>query len=1348
MASPDLIIAYTCLYLNLFRRRVTGWTYRRQQWLIGQWNATSGWLRRDNAVQRFVDEQVKGILPSGPLSLMAFSRWACNAARRDLMRRFTRLVDTHSAAVAMKAKGELTEDKATGEERHVARLVSRYLQSPSTLPGLQSACNRAAVLWSALESLDIMTSSSMRRRFYSRAAGWCECLVHDSVEAIHTDHSKDSEQSRNQEKDRRAEVMRAISRCPSVTANEALFLSVGNKGTAALLSVHNEAAAMLAAQERKACGNAAVDIPAAHYVADDAWKASYVSVRNPDVLRAPVARQEIEFHLAHVSDSETRAKLLTAMLEMVDPKEEAAATLAVLRSRRAMAKELGFSCWRDYSLAKLTVETPESIGALHQELWRAAQPHVKAVEERARRELGAGGGKGKGKGDKGQRMELHDWIHFAAKDSHLDTTHELAQYFAHDTYFDRLRAIFESVYQVDIERVPAARHNYGWPQQVAIYAVKDRDRRGGSDDDPHLGYVYVDIMADERSGGAGCHVVGLGHVRLMVETPVEPGPMSMPVPFHAVSDKVAHEFGHCLHFLFLMKAMQQRLRQGQQPAVMPHTPLNGRPFDALGADEGDVAGILSVLRAPQVVPLDLIETAAVMQEHLVREPRVLDELAQHLETGARMTEDLVRRVPYSVHERLSILQYSIVDHYIHGPDMDPDKCSEDEFIRRVRSVFQQCCPARLPDKWHIGTHNFFQIIGLHDHYAGALSVYLCAHIRSRHLMTHYRKAAQKGRPVRFAQDVKQQFWSNPVWSEEVFKYMPRTGQHWSACARPPERGAMIGCVVPGVTGAVREEMRGLLGRKGADTDSKGGSILTVPQGFLLSLTSLVVVGNIMLLRLFLQRFLLESDPHPDNEASSSTPPNATGSMAGTAGDNVNTHPAAIDGADGWVTFQPAGNYVGPSRSRESDRAHCLFHFSPRLSDFVLLVDSQLLRPLLDKHSSVHPLLGDQLLQQSIHCSFHQREALSGVPGYVSFESVLYPGFFLYGPVRGNLVRLGFYDKAAVRRQFPRDFRVQASFRVVEAISGSKECVSVESQFYPTWYLRHHMNELMLGSLDKTANVRKLRDDACWLLRRGASHALVAKGGWERPGMRVEDFRMKAVSPVVLQRDTPPPIRAVYSVFSLQNDTKFGQVFQQFVRTSFVSSIMPKGSNVSRPVHAKLIDNSGAATYRSPGWYNAIHQQAQYWVDVVRDNMMAGEEESESDVAVVCSDIDLQFFPGWAKAVSACLSSNDICFQAGGGGPINTGFFAMRCNSRSLHFWQHVRDLMLALPHGRFRSTVLWVLLSDPSVNISWATMPPDVVASGPDALQKPLKRIKVHHAIMSSDSFGKLTTLTVLREKW
>ncbi|NNF12087.1 MAG: hypothetical protein HKN72_02620 [Gemmatimonadetes bacterium] len=104
------------------------------------------------------------------------------------------------------------------------------------------------------------------------------------------------------------------------------------------------------------------------------------------------------------------------------------------------------------------------------------------------------------------------------------------------------------------------------------------------------------------------------------------------------------------------------------------------------------------------------------------------------------------------------------------------------------------------------------------------------------------------------------------------------------------------------------------------------------------------------------------------------------------------------------------------------------------------------------------------------------------------------------------------------------------------------------------------------------------------------------------------------------------------------------------------------------VHIFELDDAptGEGDYQSESWYFCIEKKIGILVQAIRDNW--------GDI-ILWADIDIQFFRPCTQLVLDHMQGHDLACQMWHRelGDVNTGFMAIRCNERSLAFFEAARE---------------------------------------------------------------------------
>ena len=87
-------------------------------------------------------------------------------------------------------------------------------------------------------------------------------------------------------------------------------------------------------------------------------------------------------------------------------------------------------------------------------------------------------------------------------------------------------------------------------------------------------------------------------------------------------------------------------------------------------------------------------------------------------------------------------------------------------------------------------------------------------------------------------------------------------------------------------------------------------------------------------------------------------------------------------------------------------------------------------------------------------------------------------------------------------------------------------------------------------------------------------------------------------------------------------------------------------------------------FSTPGFKDSVKKKTGLILNSIKDNF--------GDV-IIWSDLDIQFFGKCSDTIEDSIKEKDVVFQSelGGAGEVNVGFMAIRCNQKTLEFWQAV-----------------------------------------------------------------------------
>ena len=165
---------------------------------------------------------------------------------------------------------------------------------------------------------------------------------------------------------------------------------------------------------------------------------------------------------------------------------------------------------------------------------------------------------------------------------------------------------------------------------------------------------------------------------------------------------------------------------------------------------------------------------------------------------------------------------------------------------------------------------------------------------------------------------------------------------------------------------------------------------------------------------------------------------------------------------------------------------------------------------------------------------------------------------------------------------------------------------------------------------------------------------------------------------------------------------------------------------------------------SPKFLNIIAKKLEHVVESIKDNM--GE-------IIVWSDVDIQFFKRCNNIIIDALGKKDIVFQKERmcNDIVNSGFFVMKCNEKTLGFWRHIlqscRDIIKDSSYKKLpfaEQTVMNKVLRNNIVDVKWGLLPDRIWARscGPH----PPLDIVLHHANCAAQVGQKLKQLEEIKK--
>ena len=156
------------------------------------------------------------------------------------------------------------------------------------------------------------------------------------------------------------------------------------------------------------------------------------------------------------------------------------------------------------------------------------------------------------------------------------------------------------------------------------------------------------------------------------------------------------------------------------------------------------------------------------------------------------------------------------------------------------------------------------------------------------------------------------------------------------------------------------------------------------------------------------------------------------------------------------------------------------------------------------------------------------------------------------------------------------------------------------------------------------------------------------------------------------------------------------------------------------------------------------KKLEYLIQIIKDNW---------NNIIIWSDVDIQFFGKCEDIVLKSLDGKDITFQAEwvGKDAVNVGFFAMRCNEKTLSLWDYVlrcsKNNIQDLGNKKFPfgdQTVMNMALRENTINVKWCLLPESIWARS-NGWEPPID-IVLHHANCAGSIEKKLQQMEYIRK--
>lgn len=434
--------------------------------------------------------------------------------------------------------------------------------------------------------------------------------------------------------------------------------------------------------------------------------------------KVPIGRDAMNRISSFCQNPATRSRMFDAYFTGFGPEVDITA-LNLLRTRRALARGMGFANWASYELAAMAVTEPAAAYQLMDRCWHDAQPALQQLLQRmaALNPTSAlGSSKSKRKLD-GQRLSdiAHaDEAFLRARATHEADSWKLAEFLPASQCIPRLLELVGKSYGVHFHEMDkpstTTRMLNGWHTSVRIFEVFDGAPTPGMSGrnamhKRSLGFVYLDLYA--RQGlfsRAACRLAGAflmcdGHAYINMGMPAAGhGQAKLLNPEEVVA--MAHELGHAVHMLCHQGTLQE--------------------FDDL--------------------PLDVKELPSTLAETIALQPGAMASYARHFSSGGSPPESLIRSCQRDINFFVRYLQNTSVALGLHGDDFDPDSASPQELRAAAVSLWQRYSPVLA----HPAFTPFGEDAGLYMAQGPNQIAYLLCYLRVDSILHTSRRASQPG----------------------------------------------------------------------------------------------------------------------------------------------------------------------------------------------------------------------------------------------------------------------------------------------------------------------------------------------------------------------------------------------------------------------------------------------------------------------------------------------------------------------------------------------------------------------------------------------------------------------------
>jgi len=460
--------------------------------------------------------------------------------------------------------------------------------------------------------------------------------------------------------------------------------------------------------------------------------------------KVPIGRDAMNRISSFCQNPVTRSRMFEAYFTGFGPEVDIAA-LDLLRTRRALAKGMGFTNWASYELAAMALKEPAAAHQLMDRCWHDAQPALQQVLQRmaALTPASAASSSKPKRRLHGQRLldiPHADEAFLRAHATHEADTWKLAEFLPASQCIPRILELVGKSYGVHFHEMDkpstSTRIFNGWHTSVRIFEVFDGAAMpsisGRDMDNKSLGFVYLDLYA--RQGlfsRAACRLAGAflmcdRHAYINMGMPAASyGQAKLLNPEEVVA--MAHELGHAIHMLCHQGSLQE--------------------FDDL--------------------PLDVKELPSTLAETIALQPGAMVSYARHFSSGGPPPDSLIRSCQRDINFFVRYLQNTSVALGLHGDDFDPDSASPQELRAAAVSLWQRYSPVLA----HPAFTPFGEDAGLYMAQGPNQIAYLLCYLRVDSILHTSRRASQPGTVRATPTRARDAAWSSADFASRVRKQL-------------------------------------------------------------------------------------------------------------------------------------------------------------------------------------------------------------------------------------------------------------------------------------------------------------------------------------------------------------------------------------------------------------------------------------------------------------------------------------------------------------------------------------------------------------------------------------------------